>query len=150
MKLPSKRWRGSFMKNWGFARASRERFYAINILIRNVPAILLIFYRLADFDGEPRNLEFAQIRWESAERLRTTIFWKATPNSSAIIRQMGESVLRKFEFDVALGVQAHRQITIDQIQAGLVQGVFHADVVQGRPFHPITEGLDDVVVLERD
>ena len=34
------------------------------------PAILLIFYRVADFGGEPRNLDFAQIRWESAERLR--------------------------------------------------------------------------------
>ena len=31
--------------------------------------ILLIFYRVTDFDGEPRNLEYAQIRWELKERL---------------------------------------------------------------------------------
>jgi 8-oxo-dGTP diphosphatase len=31
--------------------------------------ILLIFYRVVDFDGEPRNLEYAEIRWELADRL---------------------------------------------------------------------------------
>jgi mutator protein MutT len=34
------------------------------------PPILLIFYRIVDFEGEPQNLQFAQIRWESPERLR--------------------------------------------------------------------------------
>src|SRR4029077_3851433 len=32
--------------------------------------ILLIFYRIADFAGEPRNLQFEQLRWELPERLR--------------------------------------------------------------------------------
>jgi len=32
--------------------------------------ILLIFYRVMDFAGEPRNLQFTQLRWELAERLR--------------------------------------------------------------------------------
>jgi 8-oxo-dGTP diphosphatase len=32
--------------------------------------ILLIFYRIVDFDGEPRNLDYEQIRWELKERLR--------------------------------------------------------------------------------
>jgi len=32
--------------------------------------ILLIFYRIAEFTGDPRNLQFAEIRWESPERLR--------------------------------------------------------------------------------
>ncbi len=32
--------------------------------------ILLIFYRVTDFSGEPRNLQFAEIRWEPVERLR--------------------------------------------------------------------------------
>ena len=32
--------------------------------------ILLIFYRVVDFDGEPQNLDFDQIRWERPERLR--------------------------------------------------------------------------------
>ena len=31
--------------------------------------ILLIFYRVADFEGEPENRDFEQIRWEVAERL---------------------------------------------------------------------------------
>ena len=33
------------------------------------PPILLIFYRIVDFAGEPQNLQFAQMRWESPERL---------------------------------------------------------------------------------
>jgi mutator protein MutT len=32
--------------------------------------ILLIFYRIADFTGEPRNFEFEQLRWERPQRLR--------------------------------------------------------------------------------
>jgi 8-oxo-dGTP diphosphatase len=31
--------------------------------------ILLIFYRIVDFDGEPESRGFEQIRWESPERL---------------------------------------------------------------------------------
>jgi len=31
--------------------------------------ILLIFYRILDFDGEPENRDFEQIRWEVPERL---------------------------------------------------------------------------------
>jgi len=31
--------------------------------------ILLIFYRVVDFDGEPENRDFEQIRWELPERL---------------------------------------------------------------------------------
>jgi 8-oxo-dGTP diphosphatase len=33
-------------------------------------AILLIFYRVSEFTGEPRNRVFAQIRWETPARLR--------------------------------------------------------------------------------
>jgi len=32
--------------------------------------ILLIFYRIVDFAGEPQNLQFEQICWEAPERLR--------------------------------------------------------------------------------
>lgn len=32
--------------------------------------ILLIFYRVVDFDGAPQNLDFEQIRWEQPDRLR--------------------------------------------------------------------------------
>ena len=32
--------------------------------------ILLIFYRIVNFAGEPQNLQFEQIRWEAPERLR--------------------------------------------------------------------------------
>jgi len=31
--------------------------------------ILLIFYRVVDFDGAPRNLDFEEIRWEQPARL---------------------------------------------------------------------------------
>lgn len=34
------------------------------------PPILLIFYRVVEFEGEPRNLDFEEVRWESPERLR--------------------------------------------------------------------------------
>lgn len=36
--------------------------------------ILLIFFRVTEFEGEPRNLDFEQIRWESRERLRAYDF----------------------------------------------------------------------------
>ena len=36
--------------------------------------ILLIFYRVVDFEGEPQNLDFDQIRWEQPERLRNYDF----------------------------------------------------------------------------
>lgn len=36
--------------------------------------ILLIFYRVVDFEGEPRNLQFEEIRWERRDRLRTYDF----------------------------------------------------------------------------
>ncbi len=32
--------------------------------------ILLIFYEVLKFEGEPQNLDFEQIRWEAVERLR--------------------------------------------------------------------------------
>jgi 8-oxo-dGTP diphosphatase len=33
------------------------------------PRILLIFYGVVDFDGEPRNLDFEQLRWVAREEL---------------------------------------------------------------------------------
>ena len=36
--------------------------------------ILLIFYRVLDFDGEPQSLDFDQIRWEQPELLRNYDF----------------------------------------------------------------------------
>jgi len=33
------------------------------------PPFLLIFYRVEEFDGEPANLTFEQIRWERPQRL---------------------------------------------------------------------------------
>jgi mutator protein MutT len=33
------------------------------------PAILLIFYRVKEFEGEPKNLDFEQIVWAPRERL---------------------------------------------------------------------------------
>ena len=34
------------------------------------PPILLIFFRVLEFEGEPRNLDFEQILWELPARLR--------------------------------------------------------------------------------
>lgn len=36
--------------------------------------ILLIFYRVADFTGEPQNLDFEQLRWVAREQLRNYDF----------------------------------------------------------------------------
>ena len=33
------------------------------------PAILLVFFRVTEFSGEPRNVEFDEIRWETPGRL---------------------------------------------------------------------------------
>jgi len=33
------------------------------------PPILLVFYRVTEFEGEPRNLCFAEVRWEAPPRL---------------------------------------------------------------------------------
>lgn len=38
------------------------------------PPILLIFYRVTDFAGEPQNLAFEQIKWEQRTRLSTYDF----------------------------------------------------------------------------
>jgi mutator protein MutT len=36
--------------------------------------ILLIFYRVVDFEGEPQNLDFAQLQWVLPRRLRDLDF----------------------------------------------------------------------------
>jgi 8-oxo-dGTP diphosphatase len=36
--------------------------------------ILLIFYRVVDYEGDPQNLDFDQIRWEQPELLRNYDF----------------------------------------------------------------------------
>ncbi len=36
--------------------------------------ILLIFYRVVDFDGEPQNLDFEQLQWVLPEQLRDLDF----------------------------------------------------------------------------
>ena len=48
-------------------------------------AILLIFYRVPDFEGEPANLDFEQIRWERQEKLRDYDFLEGDTN---FIRQL--------------------------------------------------------------
>ena len=51
------------------ARVEREIMrYAFKYPDR--PEILLIFYRIVEFAGEPENRDFAQIRWEAPERLK--------------------------------------------------------------------------------
>jgi mutator protein MutT len=38
------------------------------------PRILLIFYRVEDFEGDPQNLDFAQLQWVLPRRLRDLDF----------------------------------------------------------------------------
>ncbi len=38
------------------------------------PRILLIFYRVVDFGGEPQNLDFEQLQWVAREKLRELDF----------------------------------------------------------------------------
>ncbi|HEV8042216.1 MAG TPA: (deoxy)nucleoside triphosphate pyrophosphohydrolase [Bryobacteraceae bacterium] len=38
------------------------------------PRILLIFYRVVDFEGEPQNLDFEQLQWVLPEKLRNLDF----------------------------------------------------------------------------
>ena len=38
------------------------------------PRILLIFYRVVDFEGEPQNLDFAQLQWVLPRRLHDLDF----------------------------------------------------------------------------
>ena len=47
--------------------------------------ILLIFYRVVDFEGEPRNLAFEQIRWESPGKLRDYDFLDGDADFLAVI-----------------------------------------------------------------
>ena len=42
---------------------------------------MLMFYRVTEFSGEPKNLDFEQILWVHGNGWANTIFWKATPSS---------------------------------------------------------------------
>ena len=46
-----------------------EEMDAYKVVYGDGPGILLHFYRVTQFQGEPRNLDFEQIRWERPERL---------------------------------------------------------------------------------
>ena len=41
------------------------------------PPIVLIFFRVPEYTGEPRNLDFGEIRWERRERLPEYDFLEA-------------------------------------------------------------------------
>ncbi len=60
----------SWPRNSASAPASIARSCATSINIPAGRAILLIFFRVTEFEGEPRNLDFEQVRWESPDRLR--------------------------------------------------------------------------------
>ena len=46
-----------------------ENLDAYDVQYSGGPLTHLIFYRVAEFTGEPRNLDFEQIAWEPRERL---------------------------------------------------------------------------------
>lgn len=55
--------------------------------------ILLIFYRVVDFEGEPRNLEYAQIRWELPERFASYDFLEGDARFIRHYSRRGKSTL---------------------------------------------------------
>src|SRR5580700_8778810 len=57
---------------------------------------------------------------------------------------------RKVKRDSPLVVQMLRKISVDQADAGLVQAVLNADIMQRSCLHPITQGLHNPVILERE
>ena len=50
--------------------------------------ILLIFYAVTDFDGEPRNCVFEEIRWEAPRELGKFDFLEA---DLGLVKRLGES-----------------------------------------------------------
>src|ERR1035438_1392112 len=74
-----------------------------------------------------------------------SIFWKGTWILSA-----GTLPRRQLERNAALVIQALRKIAIDQVHADLVQSALHADVMQRSTLHPVTQSLNDAVILESD
>ncbi len=68
-KRPRPPWSASCTKNLASPPASTASLSDTNTNIPAASRILLIFYRVLDFDGVPQNLDFEQICWELAERL---------------------------------------------------------------------------------
>jgi 8-oxo-dGTP diphosphatase len=56
--------------------------------------ILLIFYRVVDFDGAPRNLDFEQIRWEHPERLSDYDFLEGDTEFIARLPEIANAISR--------------------------------------------------------
>jgi 8-oxo-dGTP diphosphatase len=54
--------------------------------------ILLIFYRVVDFDGAPRNLDFEEIRWEQPGRLSSYDFLEGDTDFIARLREIGNAI----------------------------------------------------------
>ena len=56
--------------------------------------ILLIFYRIVDYDGSPQNLDFAQIRWELPERLGDYDFLEGDTEFLQRLRGLANAISR--------------------------------------------------------
>lgn len=54
--------------------------------------ILLIFYRVVDFDGAPRNLDFEEIRWEQPGRLGSYDFLEGDTDFIARLPEIGNAI----------------------------------------------------------
>lgn len=59
--------------------------------------ILLIFYRVEDFDGDLVNLDFEEIRWEQAERLGAYDFLEGDADFIARLPEMMKASSRRPE-----------------------------------------------------
>jgi len=87
---------------------------------------MLMFYRIVEFSGEPKNRDFETILWAPRDRLREYDFLEGDaeflqsihcvaihPPSRRVLRAL--SGLRQPEVQPALVIQALRQIAIYQI-----------------------------------
>jgi hypothetical protein len=55
--------------------------------------ILLIFYRVVGFDGDPGNLDFEQIRWEYPDRLGSYDFLEGDTQFIARLPEIANAIL---------------------------------------------------------
>ena len=56
--------------------------------------ILLIFYRVVDFDGDPRNLDFERIRWEYPDLLYNYDFLEGDTQFIARLPEIANAISR--------------------------------------------------------
>jgi hypothetical protein len=60
----------------------------------------------------------------------------------------GAALFRETKLDATFRIQTLREIPVDSDQAGLIQAIFDANVMQHSRLNPVTQRLYDGVILE--